>query len=59
MKLKKYLKGKNVPEFADSVPVTTAAVYHWMNGTRHPRREQANRIVKLTGGDVTLEDIYE
>jgi hypothetical protein len=57
MKLGKYLKDKNVSDFANEVGVTTAAVYHWLSGLRHPRRKQALRIIKVSDGAVTLEDL--
>jgi transcriptional regulator with XRE-family HTH domain len=57
-KLKAYLKGQNIQEFADLLGVTDGAVYHWLNGDRVPRPPVARRIVALTGGAVTLADIY-
>ncbi|HEY6108676.1 MAG TPA: hypothetical protein VIV56_07215 [Gemmatimonadales bacterium] len=38
--------------------VTRAAVYSWLAATREPRPEVARSIVRVSGGEITLSDIY-
>lgn len=37
--------------------VTPQAVYDWLNG-RAPRPERARALVQLSGGEISLDDIY-
>lgn len=39
-------------------PVTNKAVYMWVAGSTLPRPRTAVRLVQLSGGAVSLEDIY-
>lgn len=43
---------------ARALGVTWAAVHPWYSGKGKPRPELANRIVALSEGELTLEDIY-
>lgn len=40
------------------MPVGRTAVDNWVQGIRFPRRRFALKIVEITGGAVTLKDIY-
>jgi hypothetical protein len=39
-------------------PVTGGAVYHWIAGQSLPRPRVAARLCHLSGGELTLRDIY-
>jgi len=39
-------------------PVTIAAVYSWVAGRSVPRPTRAIAIVRLSGGRLTLDDVY-
>lgn len=58
MQLVEYIKssGATIPEFAESVGATPAAVYKWISGERRPR--DFRKIVSVTGGLVTANDFY-
>lgn len=43
---------------AIGVPVTPQAVYSWKYGQATPRRNHANALVRLSGGELSLEQIY-
>jgi DNA-binding transcriptional regulator YdaS (Cro superfamily) len=60
MKLAEYLKLNHIsqPKFAKRLKVNESAVGHWIYGVREPRPDMARKIVKATGGAVTLQDIY-
>jgi transcriptional regulator with XRE-family HTH domain len=60
MKLKEYMKkhGLKATELAVRMGVCTSAFEHWVSGRRTPRPEHANKLVQITGGEVTLQDIY-
>jgi DNA-binding transcriptional regulator YdaS (Cro superfamily) len=58
-KLRKYiLKNSTVIKFADALGVERNSVYNWFSGRRTPKPSVARDIVKLTRGEVTLQDIY-
>jgi DNA-binding transcriptional regulator YdaS (Cro superfamily) len=59
-KLAVYLKefDGGIPAFAKAVKVKRAAVDKWLRGDRRPRCETARLIEKVTGGEITLQDIY-
>jgi transcriptional regulator with XRE-family HTH domain len=57
MKLKEYIESIGVKEFADKFGVTERAALAYKQGTRRPRPEVAQRIVK--GSAVTWEGIYK
>lgn len=58
MKLHKYLENTSLEDLATRVNVSIGAICNYKNGHRKPRPEIALRIVKATGGKVTLEDLY-
>lgn len=58
MLLSKYLKNKDVAEFAEQIGACVSSVYHWMNFVRTPRPAMARKIVEATNNRVTLKDIY-
>ncbi len=39
-------------------PVTRTAVYNWLAGTHLPRPERALAISELSGGRVSVADVY-
>lgn len=51
-------RGKAIERIAKATENTPAAVRHWIAGLRTPRPESAMKIVTLTGGEVTLAEIY-
>jgi len=40
-------------------PVTRYAVYHWLSGQRVPRPERVAELVRMSGGALTFEHVYE
>lgn len=58
MKLTEYIEAHGYARCAKLFGVSKAAVKAWRYGHRSPRPETANRIVQLTGGEVTLAGIY-
>lgn len=60
MILKDFLDQHDVSQsdFATSLGVTRAAVNHWILGKSYPSGRTAARIVELTGGQVTLAELY-
>jgi DNA-binding transcriptional regulator YdaS (Cro superfamily) len=61
--LKNYLEKKRKKKltqagFADLVDVEAATVSRWLAGKRKPRPAEALKIVAVTKGKVTLQDIY-
>lgn len=58
MKLSKYLQTERAEDLAKAAQVSVTAIFNYKNGHRKPRPEIALRIVKATGGKVTLEDLY-
>jgi hypothetical protein len=39
------------------IGVVRQAVSHWISGERHPRPDTTKKIIKKTGGEVTMQDI--
>lgn len=61
MKLERWLKRErmSVAEFAEEIEVGRTAAYRYLRKRkRRPHRDVAKRIVRLTKGAVTLEDLY-
>jgi len=50
--------GLTRPQFAKKLGVVHQAISHWITGERHPRPSMAKKIIKKTGGEVTMQDIY-
>jgi transcriptional regulator with XRE-family HTH domain len=46
-------------KFAKMIGVEEESVTRYMNGTRMPRRKQLDRILKVTNGAVTANDILQ
>lgn len=40
-------------------PVTVVSVYNWIAGRFYPRPAYAKRIVELSGGSLTLDQVYQ
>lgn len=40
-------------------PVTHWAVYQWVSGRHRPRAEHAIAMVRVSGGKISMSDIYE
>jgi hypothetical protein len=45
-------------DLARDIGVTWAAVDRWTSGIHYPKPEHAHRIIELSNGILTLEDIY-
>lgn len=60
MKLEKWLKREemSVAAFAGRVGVVRTSTHRYINGDRVPDRSVAKKIVALTKGAVTLQDLY-
>lgn len=58
MTLSDYIKDKGHKRCADLFGVSESTVKAWRWGARKPRPEAANRIVQITGGEVSLAGIY-
>lgn len=58
MDLKTYIKNHGVEACAARWDFSVRRVQSWMYGQRIPSHKAANRIVMLTGGEVTLAGIY-
>jgi hypothetical protein len=59
MQLIEYIKDIGPTKFAELVGVSTNQVHKYQNLADVPRPKLARKIVKLTHGLVTYEDIYE
>ncbi|MEM4214121.1 MAG: DUF5664 domain-containing protein [Candidatus Methanomethylicaceae archaeon] len=59
MKLAEYIRTHNInpTKLAIALGVTRQAINYWINGARKPRPYHANLIVRITGGQVTPEDL--
>ena len=59
MTIKDYLASRQMSEakFAQLIGVTRSAVNRWLGGSRKPSLELGARIVRLTDGAVTIEDM--
>lgn len=40
-------------------PVTSSCIYLWVAGATTPKIDKAREIVKISGGDLTLEDVFK
>lgn len=60
MKLKEYLLEKNIQflEFAKAGNIPYHAFVHALNGNRAIPRKYWDKIVELTHGDITINDLY-
>jgi DNA-binding transcriptional regulator YdaS (Cro superfamily) len=60
MTIKQYLRKYRLTrdEFATACGVGEKAVGHWVTGKRKPKPETVVTIERITGGKVTLADIY-
>jgi hypothetical protein len=60
MRLSEYLKKHKIEQqdFAQTIKTNAANVSRYVARLRMPRPLIAMRIVKATGGEVTLQDIY-
>jgi len=60
MHLKDYLKREKLTyiEFAKHLDCTSTTVFRIIAGTQYPKMDLAMRIVELTDGEVSLDDIY-
>lgn len=60
MDIETYLKtsGKSQKDLADQLGITRSAVNQWIKGTTHPSGKQAAEIIRISGGLVTIDDIY-
>jgi DNA-binding transcriptional regulator YdaS (Cro superfamily) len=58
MNLKTYIERMGDAVLAVELGVSHWTVRSWRVGTRTPRPEQANKIVAMSGGEVSLADIY-
>lgn len=59
MNLETYLKSNGIPyaEFAAECGLTRATIYNIIHKKHPPRSTSMSRIVQLTRGQVTLEDL--
>jgi hypothetical protein len=39
--------------------VTRGAVYEWLRGASRPRPDHADALVRVSGGAITLRDVYD
>lgn len=58
MNLSEYIKKTGLTESASLFGVSESTIKAWRWGWRKPRPEAANRIVAVTGGEVSLAGIY-
>jgi hypothetical protein len=58
MELKQYIQEKGDDECAILFNVKPRTAASWRRGERMPRPDQANQIVQVTNGVVTLNGIY-
>lgn len=60
MDIKKYLTEHQVTQrmLAKTLGVTPSAVSQWISGTTEPTGRQAANIIRITHGEVTLDDLY-
>jgi 3,4-dihydroxy 2-butanone 4-phosphate synthase/GTP cyclohydrolase II len=61
MKLDDYLNSKSITRaaFAEKVGVSGGLVTQWCDGSTWPGRENAQRIIEATGGEVTPNDFLQ
>lgn len=61
MDLKKYIESRNFEkkEFAELIGVTPGALANYMYKRREPRPKIRSKIIKVTKGKVTVEDLLK
>ena len=61
MFLKEYLEKNHIIKkgFAKKVDVSEATIHNIISGRKKPSYKTAQRIVKLTNGEVTFEDLFK
>lgn len=61
MDLKKYLDehGLKHKHFAEKVGISPQSLSELVNKKKAPRQKTAQKIVKLTNGEVTFEDLFK
>lgn len=60
MKLREYLEKNRIfqAEFAKKIGVTQGIISYYVNGRTMPTRKNMQRIIEVTGGEVTADDFY-
>lgn len=60
MKIKEYMDSKkfNYRQMAEHVGLYPQAIHKYATTDTLPRRKTAKKIVRKTGGEITLADIY-
>ena len=61
MLLKEYLEKNYLTKsgFAKKLGVTSSTIHNFIAGRSYPTAKLAQRIVKLTNGEVTFEDLFK
>jgi len=59
MKLKDYLDSRNLgyKEFSDMIGISQSALSNYIHFRREPRKAIRNKIIKVTKGKVSLQDL--
>lgn len=58
MNLREYIEKTGEARVAVALNVSLWTVRSWRLGTRTPRTKHANKLVAISGGEVTLAGIY-
>lgn len=58
MNIREYIEKNGEPRIAAALNVSMWTVRSWRLGTRSPRPEHANKLVLMSGGELTLAGIY-
>lgn len=60
MKLSEYLQKNGIlqAEFARKIGVTQGIVSYYVSGRTMPTRKNMQKIIEVTGGEVTADDFY-
>ena len=58
-KLKEWRKRKGISiyELASLIETSPTAISNWENNIRHPKRKYWERIIKISNGEISLEDL--
>jgi len=61
MELKEYLESNGIKQkyFAEKVGISPQSLSDLVNKKTAPRQKTAQKIVKLTNGEVTFEDLFK
>ncbi len=61
MELKKYLESNYITKrgFAKKLGVTESTLYNIISGRAYPAAKVAQKIVELTNGEVTFEELFK